>query len=243
MINTAIIIPWRDRGDFHRSANLRVVVDVLRAYGLGEVIVSSDALDPEQPFNRSRAYNRGWAEAPDSTEVFIWHEADMVIPRNQLVAAIAEAIEEPGLVIPFDTYHYLGASVVDSARLDPRPEHLATLKADFMLPDGRSIGPVGVSSRASVEAIGQWDEQFHGWGYDDSAMALAFSVANGRKPLRYVEGPGWHLFHGPGWTTGDNPKPAVEMAATAANAERLNLYRDALDRREIRILTKGARRG
>ena len=44
-----------------------------------------------------------------------------------------------------------------------------------------------------MQAVGQWDEHFAGWGFDDNAMFLAFERLAG--PPRWVQGVGWHLWH------------------------------------------------
>lgn len=231
-----IVMPWRDRGDLTRKANFDYVLNRLLDLDAGEVLVCDDG-NTTGPFNRSAAYNAGRGHRPDA-EVYIWHEADMIVPRAQLEAAVASALEAPGLVVPFTTYAYLSEPASAAVLAG---EHTHASIPEFTMPDGRSVGAVGVTSAATMDAVGRWDQRFTGWGYDDRAMARAFEVCCG--PVRFTPGYGTHLWHSPGWEAGgkfyggSEGLTLDERNATEANRRRYTRYKQARSPEQIRALT------
>jgi hypothetical protein len=97
--------------------------------------------------------------------------------------------------------------------------------------DGASIGAVGITSEATMQSVGRWDECFSGWGHDDNAMFRAFGVCSGRSG--WVEGPAWHLYHDPGMQS----PVTEEQDATNANYARWLRYKNEEDPAQIRALT------
>lgn len=237
-LRVAVIVPWRFKGDVNRHANLVAVLHHLSQVAPEwDVIISSDGREGAAPFNRSAAYNRGIAEA-GLADAYVFHEADMLIPKAQLTAAVILALGAPGMVVPFDTYRYLSSEDTSKVRAGLRPE---AFTPQSVMVDGRSNGACNVVSATAMRAVGHWDEAFEGWGYDDRAMATAFHVATG-TPTRYVAGPGHHLWHTPGWSLesrfrGGANIPPHEHAATVANEARYRLYRKARTAERIRELT------
>jgi hypothetical protein len=187
----AVVIPWRAGTCPHRIAAAAYVEDYYRRLNLGPVIVTDDG-NTDGPFNRSAAYNRGYAQVPAGIDVVLWNEADTVIPRAQVLAAADLAGQAPGIVVPFTERHELSraqAQRVLTGQADPT----VMVGAEKVYTDGISIGQAGVTSRATVDAAGGWCEAFRGWGYDDTAMFYVFKVLAGGP--RWVDGPGIHLWH------------------------------------------------
>lgn len=202
------------------------------------VRVVSDGRDESQPFGRQHAYNRGMAEHPAAVWVFV--EADMVVDHGQTATAVEWATEEPGLVIPFSTRNELDrhASVDVAAGADPE-----TYPAEHTFK--RSAGAVNVVSAETMALVGCWDERLTGHWWDDTAMEVAFGVATG-NPTRFVEGPGFHLWHRMGFSPGrkgpeGDPRnfPRAEVDATERNRQRYEMYLRAETPEEIRALTSG----
>lgn len=219
-----IVVPWRDKGDRDRRANFDAVLDHLTGLGVGPVAVADDGR--LGPFNRSAAYNRGRAAHP--SDVYVWHEADMLLPADQLEAGVRLALESPGLVVPFTEYRYLSAADSGAVRDGQPPE---AFRPEFLMGGGKSIGAVGITSEETMRLVGRWDEKFAGWGHDDNAMFRAFTLCAG--PARWVEGPGYHLWHPPGMQT-----PVVEeQDATNDNYRRWLAYKAAATPEEVRALT------
>jgi hypothetical protein len=237
-MNVVVVIPWRSKGDAYREANFQHVLDYLINADVGEVLVCDDGAT-RGPFNRSAAYNAGRRHRPDA-DCYVWHEADMIVPVPQLRAAVRLATASPGLVVPFNTYAYLSKAGAAEVLEGASPFGAV---AEYKMGDGRSVGAVGVTSSATLTAVGQWDEKFKGWGYDDRAMCRAFQVATGRD-TRYAPGYGFHLWHPPAWEAdgtfrgGTVGVPLDERQATEANKRRLARYKSARTPEQIRALTR-----
>lgn len=223
-----VVIPFRDRGDPLRRANLERVLDHWNDVHEVSPLVVSDGREGDAQFCRSAAYNRA-AELLD-TRVFVFAEADMLIPPLQLDEAVARACAQRGLVVPFDQYRYLSAQDSRKVREGAHP-HL--FEPERVIDHGRSIGAINVVSRATLDSVGRWDESFEGSWFDDNAMKIAFDICAG--PTRTVVGPAYHLYHLPGWT-GDHLTPA-DRQATARNRARYDLYQQATTPEQIRSLT------
>lgn len=238
---TVFIVPWRDRGDPARKRNLEAVAAHLDRSRLGRVWISGDGGVGPAPFNRSRAYNRGVAACP-AAEVYVFCEADLLVPAAQLRAGIKLAVQQPGLVIPFSEYRYLSEKstvAVCSGLTDP-----FTCTPQRVMADGRSVGACNIVSASTMLAVGSWDEQFCGWGYDDRAMEHAFGVVTGHS-TRFVAGPAAHLWHRPGWAVGGrfaggaHRLTKAEQTATHLNENRWRRYQRATTVNAIRALTAG----
>lgn len=233
-----IVIPFRDRGtDGLRAANLAAVLGWWHG-SPWTVHVTNDGRSGDEQFNRSAAYNRGAAQAfAEGADVVVYTESDMLVPWQQIAAGIESARSATGLVVPFTSYRYLSEATSEIVR--PRPAIVLEqpIEPESTMEGGASIGAVNIVSRETMAAVGQWDETFEGSWYDDTAMFAAFHHAAG--PTRWVEGPGWHLFHQPGWT-GDH-LTEEDKAATERNRQRFELYKAATSPERIRELTGGAR--
>lgn len=237
MPDVSIIIAWRDTGNSERQASLTCVLDHLAPLGLPMILASDERADGS-PFNRSAAYNQGMRLSP--SEVYVFHEADMLCPHDQLIAGVALAGEGLGLVIPFTTYRYMG---IEESRFILSGVDPMEFAPWFEMRHGRSIGAIGILSAESMRWVGQWDENLSGHGFDDNAMYHAIDTACG--PARYVDGDASHLYHpmayAPWERTSDAANPAnfspAEVKATEENRRRVGLYEAATTPEQVRALT------
>lgn len=237
----AFCVPWRDKGDAARAENFEVVYAYLRDLGIGPVVVASDGRVGDEPFNRSAAYNL--ASASVDADVYVFTEADLLVPGEQLQQAIRMACGSPGLVVPFSVYRYL--SIEETRRVRAGSVSAWDACVERYMGNRRSVGACNVVSRHTLTEVGQWDETFDGWGYDDRAMDRAFAVTSG-QPTRFIDGPAVHLWHVPGWEAdgrfaGGTPDlPPHERDATRRNADRYQRYKQARTAAQIRALTQGS---
>jgi hypothetical protein len=207
-MTAAVVIPFRDRGiDPLRKANLERVLDWWADSPWTPHVVS-DGRGGDAQFNRSAAYNLAAAQV--DADVIVYTEADMLIPLDQVEQAVALAVDQPGLVVPFTEYLYLSDDASAWVRRGSSPSDHEPQRVKRA---GKSIGAVNVVSRETLDLVGGYTERTDGNWYDDDIMRHAFDVCAG--PTRWVGGPAWHLYHLPGWR-GDHLS-AEDKAATKRN--------------------------
>lgn len=232
-MKAAIVTAFRDRGrDPNRPANLKRVSEHWAA-SPWEHLVVDDGGSGYEPFNRSRAYNR--ALRLTDADVLVYAEADLIVPFEQIEQGIALAAEASGLVVPF--HQFLEICEEDSIRVRRREIQPHETRHQQVRGDYQSIGAVNILRRDSIDAIGQWPEEFSGAWFDDDACRHAFDVCCEQK-TRFVNGPGWHLYHLPG--ASGKHLTAQDRAATARNKRRYRQYLAATTPDQIRALTSGA---
>ena len=235
----AVIIPFRDRGvDVNRSLNMQRVLQHWEDDHGMEPFAVSDGRSDRELFNRSAAYNRGITVAlqdlPDY-DAYIFTESDMLVDPEQVDQALDQAMDRIGMVVPFSTYCYHSPESSMHIRNGKDPEDY---KPRWKMDNCTSIGAINVVSRATMDAVGWWDEKFEGNWYDDDAMKLAFDLLT--APTRFIEGKAHHLYHLPGHRGVHLTNK--EKDATAANQRRLGLYERAAREKncaQMRRLLKG----
>lgn len=211
-MNVAVCIPFWDSGCPHRNAALGYVTAWWYRHGF---TVSLSEGDPHTPFNISEARNHGARfGAKCGADVLIFADAD-TIPQIEVVQqAIYEARICPGVIYPHDRYWSLiqadTAAVLDGTLICGQ-------FGVFGKPNRVSVSGVVVCTVASWEAIGGWDEEFTGWGNEDTAFALMARDVLGRA-LR-MRGHVWHLWH-----PRDVGYPTIKPQA---DADRIAAYRAA----------------
>jgi hypothetical protein len=232
-----VIIPFRLRegADMRRSANLETVMMWWWAHGFEPSVVDDGGSGDDQ-FNRHRAYNEAVSRNPD-VDVFIFTEADMLIPPRQVLDGARMANETMGLVVPFLQYRYLSDAktgfvrhLFEAMNTSALTEFITSgevfeIEPESTMDGGRSIGAVNIVSRNTLERTGGFTEMTEGNWYDDRIIEEGFAYLSG-KPTRYVEGPAVHLYHLPGWT-GDHLTDE-DRAATARNKDILIHLRSAI---------------
>lgn len=230
-----VVIPFRDRGkDLRRAANLESVMTWWWAHGFQPLVID-DGLDEDAQFNRHLAYNR--AVSRNAADVYVFTEADMILPPQQIVEGARMAQDQTGLVVPFLQYRYLSDEMTGYVRhlmstLDPKAlaEFIATgeifdLTPETTMDNGRSIGAVNIVSRETLDITGGFTEATSGNWYDDNIIEEGFAYLTGRA-TRFVEGSAVHLYHLPGWK-GDHRTPE-DIAATENNKAILKHLRAAI---------------
>lgn len=230
-MSAAIIIPWRDRGvDPYRTQNLQRVLEHWNGSPWPVHVVDDGEAGQ---FNRSRAYNIGSRLVDD--DVLVYSEADLIIDYEQIAESIALAQDQPGLVVPFSKFMEINESqsaLVRCSLLRPQDANAVQINGDR-----KSTGAVNVVSRATLAQIGCYDEQFRGAWWDDTAMQRAFEICCG--PIRFIDGPAYHLYHATGGRR-DAKSTDADRAATDNNRRRYQLYARATTPDQIRALTTGS---
>lgn len=231
-MKAAIVTAFRDRGrDPNRPANLKRIIAHWMDSPWDHIVVD-DGRTGDQSFNRSAAYNR--ALTLTDADILVYSEADLLVDYTQIQQGIELAAAEPGLVVPF--HQFLEICEEDSAKvrdfeMEPHQTRHQQVRGDY-----KSIGAVNIVSRESIAAIGRWPEEFEGAWHDDDACERAFTVCCG--PTRFIDGPGWHLYHLSGGHGAH--LSAQDRQATQRNKRRYRKYLQARTPQRIRELTAGA---
>jgi len=247
MTRVAVIVPWRDKGDSHRRLSRQRVEEFLdqpMPFRVRSVGFVSDGREGNEPFNRQAAYNAGIALEPNA-DVYVFWEADMIVPFGQIEQAVQMADDEPGLVVPFSWWSEL--SEADAIHCWAGHDPWEYEPARTMGPR-RSIGAVNVVSAETMRLVGQWPENASGHGFDDNICARMFEVATG-NPTRFTEGTAWALWHPPAYSPwgarhrDPSADPAnysaADVSATEENRRLLHVYEAATTREQILALTSG----
>lgn len=166
-----IVIPWRDTADPHRAHNLDVVLAHLTRLGWPILLADSN---PGAPFNRSAARNQGVRDA--TTRTVLLHDADLLIPHDQLRRAADTATRTGALVHPYTTVDYLNEH--------GRRAHTAR----------DAPGGAAAITATAYARTGGYDETFTGWGFEDNDFANRAATTIGR---RHITGRATHLWHPP----------------------------------------------
>jgi hypothetical protein len=176
-----VCVGWRP-GNPVRERNW----DVVRGYyeRLGLTVVSSDS-DPDKPFNLSQAINRAVAKADDSWQVAIVPDADTMLAKKAIAAAVAHALKHERLVAPVS--HYFRQREDGSWPDEPWRDR-----------EGKTIGLNGVLvwHRAAWDFLSGEDERLTGWNLRD---VVTIAAAETFKLFGTVDGAAMHLWH-PRWT-------------------------------------------
>lgn len=165
-------------------------------------------------FNRSKAINRAAAHAAATGgwDVAVVLDADVIAAPSSVVSAAALAEETGKLVVAFDVRRDL--SRAGTRRIlagyrgswDPYVERTHS---------GQHSGIVAIP-RSLWELLGGFDEGFEGWGYEDTAFALAAETVAG--PRINIPGECWHLWHAKA------PEARSGSPSWTANRRRRDLY-------------------
>lgn len=158
----SVLIPWRG-GDPQREKIAEWVFARWREVPFVDLCVGEDDYNG-QPFNRARALNRARAQA--QTETLIIFDADTV-PDPDSLHLIAPRLRDYPWCVLYDSLKYVSPEATQwMISLDHvplcEPKHI-TQKIDSC------PGIVALSSHV-WDDTGGMDEEFYGWGYEDSAF-------------------------------------------------------------------------
>lgn len=178
-------------------------------------------------FNRSKALNRAAVRAGE-WDVGVVLDADVILAPDLVRQAIDRADATGKLVVAFDVRHDL--SRVGTARI---LEGYSGDWSRFVERDhfDQHSGIVALPRRL-FDQLGGFDEGFEGWGYEDTAFAIAAETAAG--PRINLRGECWHLFHArapearaysPSWSA--NRRRRDEYAKAAGDLPRILTLRSS----------------
>lgn len=186
MTTATIVIPWRDTHPT-RARDLSIVLRHLAP--LGWPVVLAD--DPSRPdFNRAAARNQGVHQS--STDVVLLHDADMLVPHEQLTRAATQADATHRMVIAYTTYRAITDPATDRIAHGDDP-FLDIHSSDIWQRTSNSTGGVYAIRSDDYQRIGGHDTSYTGWGYEDTAFHRTATRTLG--PVLRIPGDAIHLWH------------------------------------------------
>lgn len=203
-----VCVPWRDRGNVNRTRALRYVVSNLKlSTGLPVTLVDGKRIK----FSLSAARNAAVDLAKEQGKsVVVICDADTLINHTSIMNAIELARTTESVVLPYTLVRYLTQRGTEKVLSNKLPPDEAPDLASF----DWSVGGAFVTRPEVWDALGGQDEQFTGWGCEDTAFSIV-AERMGRSHMR-VEGIMNHLWH-----------PSAEKETDPAyyfNAELLKKY-------------------
>jgi hypothetical protein len=178
-------------------------------------------------FNRSAALNLAAHEAKGSIATQPWDvalviDADVICDPEQVQEALERAHAEQRIYLAFSRRHNLNER--GSLKV------MAGEQGSWRRYIGKTYNDMASSAiaipRATWDLLEGFDEKFEGWGFEDSAFALAYETLTG-STIQKVPGELWHFWH-PTAPEGKRGTPSY-----TANRERMEAYRAALGNREV----------
>ena len=174
-----IIIPWRDSGCAGRRKAFDYIYSHMKDYD--PIIVD----DNSKLFSRGGSRNLG-AGLSDS-DVFLFLDADMFVPHSQIDKALLLA-KNGSIVQAFTKFYYLTQTETESVYLNN-----TMIYNDLYLSANFAVGGAICMTKEIFFDYGGYDNNFSGWGYEDSDLLATREKAG--ISIDRIEGSGVHLWH------------------------------------------------
>lgn len=203
-----VVVPWRPRPT--RLKPFSLTVNRLMDQFPNSTVYYADTED--EVFNVSGSRNQGCLSAiKDGCDMLLVVDADTLLDKDAVEAAIIKATENECVCFPFTTYNRLFQQPSESLL----GGELTYEEVAVFGPDSAVEHPGGayVLSSSTFLLLNGWDQRFVGWGYEDDAFLEAHRIYLSRDAER-VDGYAVTLFHL------DRDQEYMEQ-----NRERLNEYR------------------
>jgi hypothetical protein len=197
-VNTVVLVPRRD-GDPERDGLWDWCIRYWETQVGLPIFEGHDGKWGDlAPFNRSRAINRA-AEAAGDWDVAVIIDGDVVVDRRMVEGAVAKAVRTGGPVLAYTERDQLTAQGTPHVlALDPGKVDLRQAPRQWRRwVRGRlrgSCSSANVVTRSLWDAVGGFDENFVGWGYEDIAARVAWETMSGVEMLK-IPGVLFHLWH------------------------------------------------
>jgi hypothetical protein len=208
-IDAAIVVPWRSTPEREFSFELawRYNSPAFSDFK----IYFSDSVG--ERFNVSEARNRGCIQAiEDGYKFLIVMDADTVFERDSVIDALKVVSEEE--VICYLYTKSMEPHMTTCAALDGGDIQLHEIEKQHATPSLEHIGSGWAMASEMFWKMNGWDENFIGWGYEDTAFDKTYKILHD-KPMLRVPGNCYRLYH----STRDDKD-------FDKNTERFNLHYD-----------------
>jgi hypothetical protein len=143
-------------------------------------------------FNRSAAVNRA-AKLAGDWDVAVIIDSDVICNPQRVKEAVLLAHETGSMVLPHDNRKDLSPAGSQRVRRGYDGNWDSLVHRTYSVENGHpSVSSVVVISRRQWDLVGGFDEDFRGWGYEDTAFAAACETFGG---VIRMPGEVWHLWH------------------------------------------------
>lgn len=167
------------------------------------------------PFNRAAAVN---SAAAGDWDVAVIIDADIIANPDAVRAAVDIAANAGRVVVSHHDRVMLNKAGTQKILEGYRGPWRVRNMVETVFTD--SVSCAVVVPRPVWDDVGGFDERFSGWGFEDSAFAVAVETLSG-KPIIRLASELYHLHHPP------SPEASKQAATYALNADRLARYRAA----------------
>ncbi len=189
MIDAAIVVPWRSTPEREFSFELawRYNGPTFSDFK----IYFSDSVG--ERFNVSEARNRGCIQAiEDGYKFLIVMDADTVFERNSIIDALKVVSEEE--VVCYLYTKSMEPYLTTCGALDSGEIQLHEIEKEHATPALEHVGSGWAMSGDMFWKMNGWDENFIGWGYEDTAFDKTYKLLYD-KPMLRVPGTCYRLYH------------------------------------------------
>jgi hypothetical protein len=171
-----VLVPWRPQPSRIEAFE---ALQAWYARHLPDAVIRTMDSDDEL-FNLSACRNLAIASVDDENEVVVINDADTVPELGPLRQALEAAATSNLVHLPYDRYHWLGATGTAQFLAGTEPEN-----CDYELVIGARSG-VYVTTPKTWWSHGGQDERFRGWGFEDAAWYVAHETLLGEAPRRHA---------------------------------------------------------
>lgn len=187
-MNFDIIMPWRHNGCQFQLRNFNYSYKYYSQLST-PIIGESDSLI----FNRSEARNNGVLNSKSENLIII--DSDNIVSIESIIKGI-NYIDEKKMIKPFTSIHYLNEKATINFFNGLKPSSLNDYDREYLLPHQinlRNSGGIYIIKKYVWESLGGMNENFEGWGLEDSEFNLRFEKKYGK--ITFLKGNNYHLYH------------------------------------------------
>jgi hypothetical protein len=195
----SIVIPYRE--DVHDPKGIRrknyefVLKRYKELFPRAEIVIGRDNKGDEIHFCRATAINDGVKRSKSNTIVI--SDGDLII-KDRLLKQAIEEVEKRGFIIPwgrcYDITESLTQNIIRTKKIDWKKARKDELKSVRDIRHDKMAGGIQVVLKTVFNKVGGYDEEFYGWGYEDTDFCRRIIKHLGNYPI-YKGGEIIHLWH------------------------------------------------
>lgn len=167
-----IVIPWREQPS--RVAPFKMVTAWYEKHFPEAKIYLADAPGDKWKMSASRNLGVRMAEE-DGCDIIILNDADTLPELQPVLASINQAYVDGYIHNPYNEYRLLSHTVTDKFL---NGEYASIFDCPFTNVEYSSAG-TWIFAPETWWSIGGGDENFHGWGWEDTALEHAHKIVKG----------------------------------------------------------------